>query len=63
MEKANIKVLDETGTELLKNEINNKEVISNIYLSEQKNLLNNQVLFNKGESNKFIKRWYICKRY
>ena len=55
MEKANIKVLDETGTELLKNEINNKEVISNIYLSEQKNLLNNQVLFNKGEAISLLK--------
>lgn len=55
MEKANIKVLDEIGTELLKNEINNKEVISNIYLSEQKNLLNNQVLFNKGEAISLLK--------
>jgi hypothetical protein len=55
MEKANLKTSDQTETVLLKGEVNSKELISNIYLSEQKNLLNNQVLFNKGEAISLLK--------
>ncbi len=55
MEKANLKTSDETEIVLLKGEVNSKELISNIYLSEQKNLLNNQVLFNKGEAISLLK--------
>ncbi|BAK74249.1 flagellar hook-length control protein FliK [Arcobacter sp. L] len=54
MQNAGLKVLNE-GDNLVKNELVSKDFISNMYLSEQKNLLNNQFLFNKNEALSLLK--------
>ncbi|MDY3200140.1 MAG: hypothetical protein RBQ84_04230, partial [Arcobacter sp.] len=54
MQNAGLKVLNE-GDNLVKNELVTKDFISNMYLSEQKNLLNNQFLFNKNEALSLLK--------